>query len=49
MWAELLVKGRPVGERDLLIAATALAHGYTVVTRDERSFRRIPGLGVQRW
>jgi tRNA(fMet)-specific endonuclease VapC len=49
LWAELLGKGRLVGERDLLIAATALAHGCAVVTRDERSFPRIPGLTVERW
>jgi predicted nucleic acid-binding protein len=49
LWATLLSKGRAVGERDLLIAATALAHGSAVVTRDERSFPRIPGLEVVRW
>lgn len=49
LWATLLSKGQAVGERDLLIAATALAHGHAVVTRDERSFPRIPGLEVMRW
>jgi tRNA(fMet)-specific endonuclease VapC len=49
LWATLLSKGQAVGERDLLIAATALAHGHAVVTRDERSFPRIPGLAVVRW
>ncbi len=49
IWATLLSKGQAVGERDLLIAATALAHGHAVVTRDERSFPRIPGLEVMRW
>lgn len=49
VWAELRAKGRPVGERDLMIAATAMAHELTVVTRDERSFPHVPGLGVERW
>jgi len=49
VWAQLLATGSPVGERDLLIAATALAHGYRVVTRDARSFPRVPGLTVERW
>ena len=33
----------------LIIAATALARGLDVVTRDERSFPRIAGLGLVRW
>ncbi len=49
IWADLAVKGVSVGERDLLIGATAIAHAYDIVTRDERSFPRIPGLVVIRW
>lgn len=47
--AELAFKGTPVGPHDLIIAATAMARGHTVVTRDERSFPKIPGLSLQRW
>lgn len=49
LWAQLVATGNMVGERDLLIGATALTHGHTVVTRDERSFPRIPGLDVDVW
>lgn len=49
VWAELAAKGVTVGTHDLLIAATALALGFTVATRDERSFPRIPGLTLSRW
>ncbi len=49
IWAELATQGVTVGPHDLLIAATALAHGWTVATRDERSFPRIPGVAWQRW
>ena len=47
--AELAANRSPVGAHDLLIAATALAVGYDVATRDERSFPKIPGLNVLRW
>ncbi len=44
LWAGLAAKGTLVGAHDLLIAATAIGAGYRVVTRDRRSFARIPGL-----
>jgi tRNA(fMet)-specific endonuclease VapC len=47
--AELAAKGSAIGAHDMLIAATALAVGYDVATRDERSFPRVPGLTVLRW
>ena len=49
VWAQLRAAGRPVGERDLMIAATALARGLEVVTRDERSFPHVPELRVDLW
>jgi predicted nucleic acid-binding protein len=49
VWAELAAQGVTVGERDLMIAATAMARGYAVAARDERSFPRIPGLVLLRW
>ena len=47
LWADLARRGINVGERDLMIGATAIASGCTVATRDERSFSKIPGLSVQ--
>ena len=32
-----------------MIAATALANGHEVVTRDLRSFPRVPGLKWVKW
>ena len=48
VWADLAKRGIAVGERDLMIAATAIAKGYDIATRDERSFPKIPGLKVSR-
>jgi tRNA(fMet)-specific endonuclease VapC len=47
--AALARKGKPVGAYDLLIAGTALARGLTLVSANEREFRRISGLTVQNW
>ncbi|MGH7805469.1 MAG: PIN domain-containing protein [Candidatus Binatia bacterium] len=49
VWAQLAARGAMVGERDLLIAATAMSRGFAVATRDARSFPRIPGLSVLNW
>jgi len=48
LWADLAKRGVAVGERDLMIGATAIAKDYAVATRDERSFPKIAGLRVQR-
>jgi tRNA(fMet)-specific endonuclease VapC len=47
VWSQLAAIGQPVGAFDLLIAATALAHGYTVLTQNLREFQRVPGLLVR--
>lgn len=50
VWAEvrgaLRERGRPVSDNDLLIAATALRFGMTVVSGNLRHFGHIPGLNV---
>jgi predicted nucleic acid-binding protein len=45
--AELARRGIGVGTHDLMIGATALARGFSVLTRDRRSFPRIPGLELE--
>ena len=41
--------GRPIGSNDLLIAAQAIALGYTIVTDNEREFARVGGLPCENW
>lgn len=41
--------GMPIGPNDLLVAAHARALGATVVTANEREFRRVAGLRVENW
>lgn len=45
---QLAAKGRPVPENDIWIAAAAMQHGLTLVTRD-RHFREIDGLALAIW
>ena len=41
--------GRPIGGNDFLIAAQALALGYTIVTDNEREFACLPDLRRENW
>jgi tRNA(fMet)-specific endonuclease VapC len=47
--AELESRGNRIGNNDLWIAAHAKAAGLTLVTNNEREFRRVRGLKVQNW
>lgn len=47
VWAQLAARGQRIGSHDLLIAATALTYGYSVLTYNLREFQRVPGLTVR--
>lgn len=51
IWGRLLHETRiqPIGPRDLLLAATALAAGMVLVTHNTREFNRVRGLAVEDW
>ncbi|MGI8476507.1 MAG: PIN domain-containing protein [Thermomicrobiales bacterium] len=43
---DLASRGLSIGHHDLFIAATALTHGWAMVTDNRREFDRVPGLVV---
>src|ERR1700691_5607433 len=47
--AGLESNGEMIGNNDLWIAAHAVAAGLTLVTNNEKEFRRVRGLKVQNW
>ena len=47
--ADLKRRGSMIGPNDLLIAATALANGATLVTNNVREFSRVKGLTLESW
>jgi tRNA(fMet)-specific endonuclease VapC len=47
--AKLQARGEAIGNNDLWIAAHAKAAALTLVTNNEKEFKRIAGLKVQNW
>src|SRR5208283_4371443 len=47
--ARLEKAGTPIGANDLLIAAQALALGYTLVTDNEKEFAQVKDLPRENW
>ena len=46
---DLESKGQVIGNNDLWIAAHALASQLTLVTNNDKEFRRVRGLKIQNW
>jgi tRNA(fMet)-specific endonuclease VapC len=42
-------RGESIGDHDAWIAALALQHGCSVVTANDKHFRRVPGVAVQNY
>ena len=49
LWAELDAKGSPIGAHDLWLAASCVALGHALITRNIREFKSVPGLKVEAW
>ena len=49
LWADLQEQGAGIGAHDLIIASTAIHHGLTLLTGNERHFNRVPDLLVRSW
>ena len=47
--ARLASDGRIVADADLFIAAIALSHGATLVTKNRKHYERIQGLAIENW
>jgi len=47
--ARLERAGTPIGPLDTIIASQAIAHNLTLVSNNEREFRRVAGLHVENW
>jgi tRNA(fMet)-specific endonuclease VapC len=47
--ADLERAGTPLAEPDLRIAAIAISHQLTLVTRNVRHYGRVPDLTVENW
>ena len=47
--ASLELKGEMMGANDMWIAAHALSAGLTLVTNNEREFKRVEGLKIENW
>lgn len=46
---KLASSGNLIGDRDIMIAATARANGATLVTNNENDFKRIPDFAFESW
>lgn len=49
IWAELSRRGELIGEVDILLAGTAMAHGLAIVTSNVSHFQRVGRLVVLDW
>lgn len=49
LYADLYRSGDLISDADILIAATAMVHGLTLVTENVAHFQRIPGLPIASW
>ena len=49
IYANLYQRGQLIGDADILIAATALEHGFTLSTNNENHFSRVSGLMIDNW
>lgn len=47
--ADLMNRGQTLSITDVFIGATALRHGWPVVTNNTKDFRRIEGLVLEDW
>ena len=47
--AQLAARGQLIGPNDMLIAAIAVTHQATLITRNQREFERVSNLQIEVW
>jgi tRNA(fMet)-specific endonuclease VapC len=48
IWANLARKGVTIGSHDLMIGATCISLGFSIITLDVRDFEKIPGITIEK-
>lgn len=49
IYAALHQRGEIIGDADILIAATAIEHGFMLATNNEHHHHRIAGIRIENW
>jgi len=49
IYADLYKRGELISDADILISASAISNGLTLVTNNEKHFGRIAGLRLENW
>lgn len=49
IYASLRSRGMQIGDADILIAATAIEHGFHLATNNVKHYARVSGLTVDNW
>ena len=47
--AELKMKGKPIGQNDLLIASIVLSNNLRLVTKNKKHFEAVSNLKIEEW
>lgn len=49
IYQKLKASGKPIGDADIIIAATALRYGAVLVTRNQKHMKHVDGLQLENW
>ncbi len=49
IYADLHQRGEIIGDADILIAATAIEHGFILATNNENHHNEIAGIRIENW
>ncbi|MFX1474794.1 MAG: hypothetical protein ACFFCO_04845 [Promethearchaeota archaeon] len=49
IYSQLIKEGHPIDPEDSMIAAIAIVHGETLLTKNPKRFSRVPGLKIEEY